>query len=468
MNFLIQESQKVKILRVSETLFFLRKKILFGDYNFSFGYIETLRNHPNKSLYYLVELMICYNGNFVLDVCYEFPKTKHIILSLYISFFDICLRKNCFNIEQNTNELLQLYLSMKQEKDDCRHNLQFLFYLVQEKLIQRGISLSDDKIYTDKSHHLYRLCIKYINLERYDVATKYLDTFESLYIKEAYPFIKRFRYSIEMKNKYNISDIDNILQFKYGKIEHLLLHNFYKMDRYILSLKFKHKNNQSELYPLPYIPHYNEFLQYKYKNYIYPFQLQKEKHLKIDYLEYLDNLVSYNSYLLEVSGIINYISILNHLKQYQKISDLHNRVNLFTILKMYTTSLQLVISSLYILLLSQFNSNIYISLEPFNEYNHLFSFLNDKTNTLSPSIQNIIEKILQLRQKIEIKQSYVHNKGYSFSQGSNDDSCMVCLESMTVSMSSIQCNECHKIIGHEKCVFRWLRLSDSCPNCRKT
>jgi len=48
-----------------------------------------------------------------------------------------------------------------------------------------------------------------------------------------------------------------------------------------------------------------------------------------------------------------------------------------------------------------------------------------------------------------------------------DETCLVCLEEITIKQAVVECTTCHRVLGHASCLENWFHQKLSCPNCRQ-
>ena len=48
-----------------------------------------------------------------------------------------------------------------------------------------------------------------------------------------------------------------------------------------------------------------------------------------------------------------------------------------------------------------------------------------------------------------------------------DETCLVCLEEITIKQTVVECTTCHRVLGHASCLENWFHQKLSCPNCRQ-
>lgn len=62
----------------------------------------------------------------------------------------------------------------------------------------------------------------------------------------------------------------------------------------------------------------------------------------------------------------------------------------------------------------------------------------------------------------------IKNQGFDIDDRSKvNETCLICLEIIDdANIETVKCRCCKKELGHINCICKWIRVNQTCPNCR--
>jgi hypothetical protein len=464
-------------MNVQQALWYMIEKIHFNDYDFTDEFIEMIKtNSEYDGLYDILYLSICKKFNLQRNLHKEIKTfNSYLLVQLLINYYNS--HESIFQFEEDYNYAKQILAIIYEEidkifeenKDNSEPHTNILM------LFSYSLTRKIEEVHKYLDHPNIQKYIAYTNMNKIfgtkniDLIKKQTDMFEEKYPNVATICIKYFITQIRMENdKQDIKCIAKCIDILFPNKQMQMYSDIlyfkdlcYELQRMRLEKKYDYAD-----YPID-KPKYEDFSD-MFDHNIKIVRLTFETDIKKDnsnYISYLKNLLEndnkfidgfFSDYIVMLFNNRNHLEVYNIFKKYKK----------YILYKIKTTTNTMVkLNLIFVIIGSCYNTNQNASIKEFNE---IIANIKPKDYVDTGLIKSTHEKINIIINMIKRRDLIITILGFDVVDKSKiDETCLICLEEIDDSnIETVKCICCKKELGHIKCVCKWIKTNQTCPNCR--
>ncbi len=457
---------------IDENIILLHIRICRYNFDIPYSYIEHIRTYPQYSgLYQLMEMILASRIGCAPDKPI-IMESDNLILQLFARFYN--MTSSIFMSEERaaiTHDLLNI-VNDELDRQDNEPNRELVLMLLHDKLFGSLFFKPIYNIIHDVACHDIDQEIDIKNNSKEELESKLQDAKAK---NQHFP-----------KDYINFMDEKNRLIKNDASIPEIMASTNILFPQNIHPLLKKYKNIMEMFIEAKRVSQMRIAKKFEYAHYVFisaPAEDYQKLHQHIltsarlcfeadttdcqdKYIEYLSELITAGSDLINISTISEYFTLLYNAKRYKDIYSAFIINHKSIICEMDRSFIQgdSALSIMYLTLMAALLTNKTRVLMG------CFTVIIDKYKNAitNPKCINLYSKILYLMDKVAARETFIKRIGYNIQETSTiGEPCVVCYEEVEATdYQMVVCPSCHHEIGHIGCVERWLAQKASCPRCR--